>query len=287
MNQAIRLAWRVAAATLAGFAGNIVIGALVYAILGNAFDSDLTLADLWLPMLASNLLTVAALAWPARLSLLRGRALYAAMFLAVLGINVVLLHVEGILFLEMTTRQAVAGVLQSVAYAAWLVLVVVWLFGRKDVAPVTAARPLTASRIAARWLLAAVCYAVLYFIAGMLIYPYVQSWYESQNFSGGAWIFPLQIVRGALYVAFSLWLLRSLAAPRWQVVLATAFMFPVLAGVAVLLIPNAIMPAHVRFWHLGEIAWSNFAFGAIVALLFAARASRPAGTTQAAPAANN
>jgi len=279
-NQAVDLAWRAAAAVLACFSGNLVIDAVVYAIVGDLYDSGLTLAELWLPMLASTALMVAVLVFPARRSLLSGRRLYAAMFLTVLGINVVLMHVEGIVFLEMSTDQIVSGVLRSVARAAWVVFVIVWLFGRTPTGEAPEPRSLPTSRLTARWALAAVCYTLLYVVAGMLIYPYVQAWYEAQGFTGSLWIFPLQLVRGALYVAFSLWLLRSLAAPRWQVVLATACLFPVLAGVGALLIPNPIMPDQVRFWHLGEIAWSNFVFGAIVALLFAARA----GGTRATPA---
>ena len=89
-------------------------------------------------------------------------------------------------------------------------------------------------------------------------------------------ILPLQILRGPAYVLFTLPLLRSLEVTRWQASLAIAVMFPLLAGVASLIVPNPIFPDWVRAYHLGEIAWSNFVYGAIVGAVFWTAACRAA-----------
>lgn len=268
MSSLVGLSWRLAAATFACVTGTVAIGAAVTGVFGNVLDPGVPADDLLAPLVGSNLLMVAALVFPARTSVLRGRRLYGALFLATFGINVLLVHLEAAIFLEMSGTATAASVAHATLSAAWVVLVVLWFFGRGPAPDKRHLERPTMSRLTGRWMLAAGCYAVLYFTAGMLIYPYVRTWYEAQNFTGGLWILPLQLLRGALYVAFSLVLLRSLAAPRWQIVLATAAMFPILAGVAALLMPNAIFPTPIRLWHLLEIGWSNFVFGAIVAWLF-------------------
>ncbi len=45
-------------------------------------------------------------------------------------------------------------------------------------------------------------------------------------------------------------------------------MFPLLAGVAALVIPNGVMPPDVRFWHGLEVGWSNAVFGFLTGWVF-------------------
>ena len=112
----------------------------------------------------------------------------------------------------------------------------------------------------------------------MLIYSKVQAYYEAQNFEAGLWILPLTLLRGALYVAFTLWLLRSMRVTRVHSALAVAVMFPLLAGVAALIIPSTLMPADVRFWHALEIGVSNFIYGCFVGWVFWSNANSVTGT---------
>jgi hypothetical protein len=101
-----------------------------------------------------------------------------------------------------------------------------------------------------------------------LIIGFVKEFYDTQELPPRSWILPLQVFRGLAYVAFTIWLIRSMLGSRWQVGLSMALLFPVYAGVAALLVPNAIMPDHVRYWHMLEIGWSNFVFGGLVGFLF-------------------
>ena len=79
---------------------------------------------------------------------------------------------------------------------------------------------------------------------------------------------PLQIVRGALFVAFLIPLLRSMRVARWQAALATGVMIPLVHGVAALVVPNPFMPDYVRHAHMIEIGWSNFVLGLLIGFLF-------------------
>ena len=71
-------------------------------------------------------------------------------------------------------------------------------------------------------------YVALYITAGLLILPIIRSWYESQGTleQNPALLLPLQIFRGAMYVAFVLPLLRSMNASRGKAILAIAFFVP-------------------------------------------------------------
>jgi hypothetical protein len=119
-----------------------------------------------------------------------------------------------------------------------------------------------------RILLVSVVCMLLYFSAGIMIIPFVRAFYETQNIPTGAWFIPFQVLRGMGYVLFTLYLVRSIAGPRWRCSLSMGLLFPVIAGVAGLLSPNGIMPDHVRYWHMLEIGWSNLVYGMIVGYVF-------------------
>jgi cytochrome bd-type quinol oxidase subunit 2 len=162
---------------------------------------------------------------------------------------------------------------QATLAAAWLCVVCGLLFGGRDGGDFLEPERLSQRSLLGRIALAAVAYLLLYLVAGMLIYPKVQDWYELQGFEAGPWILPLALVRGACYALFSLWLVRSMRCTRMQCAFAIAVMFPILAGIAALVIPTGIMPSHVRAWHALEIGWSNFVFGFLVGWLFWRRIS--------------
>lgn len=230
------------------------------------------LAAAWLPTLGSGLLLAAALAWPVLRSAHRGRRLALDLFVAVLGVHVVLVVVEAILFLDFIPASDVAlGTVQDVLVAVVLTAVLTATLGRPPRPSRDAPAP-GPSFGAWGWVwrlaVCALAYLVLYFTAGALIWEQVRPYYEGIGLEPGLIIFPTQIVRGTLYVLFTLPLLRALVLRRWQASLAVAVMYPLLAGVSVLIVPNPVMPGWVRGWHLMEIGWSNFVFGALVGFLF-------------------
>ena len=227
--------------------------------------------ELFVPSLIGAVLTVSALVYPVTRSALRGGRLLAAVFLAVFGIHVVLVGVEAMVFLVMPTAQLTSMVTTGTVHAALLASLLVLVFGREP--PPTRETPLPGPPLSVRdWLvrivLSSVAYLVLYFVAGLTIFPFVKAFYDTQDMSIGAGIVPLQLLRGALYVAFALPLLRSMVASRRQASVAMAVLFPFLAGVADLLPPNPVLPDYVRPFHIVEIGWSNFVFGWLVGRLF-------------------
>jgi len=264
--------WRIAAATAVVFAGQLAIGSLVFAVFGQLWENPLPSSSIIPPMLVNSLASVLVLYYPIRWSTLSGRRLYLAVFLAFFGIGVVLTQVEGVLFLSLSPMQIAAAAIQHSLAAVVLTFVAVRLFRRDAKTIVPAADGLTARDWTKRVIAGSIGYMVLYWAAGLAIYPHVEEFYTTQGLTAGPWTAVLQvlngIVRGALYVAFAVLLLRSMLAPRWQVSLATAFLFPVAAGAVSLLMPNPIMPESIRHWHMIEIGWSNFVFGLFVGFLF-------------------
>lgn len=221
----------------------------------------------------SAFLLAAALASPIARSRLRGRPLLGAVFLAAFGLSTALTQVESAVFLDVTTSELLVGTLGLTVNAAALSVLAVVLYPGSDAAPAGVARgpnpPTTASWVR-RWIGVALAYVVLYITAGLLIYPVIGSWYESQGMPqpDPVFLLVLQIVRGALFVAFVLPLLRSMRVTRRHAALAMAAMIPLVHGVANLIPPNPYMPDYVRHAHLIEIGWSNFVLGLLIGFLF-------------------
>jgi hypothetical protein len=263
---------RVACVAVGSMVGTLAAEALLTALLGDLWQEKPAGPNVLAWMLLGHCLTAAALYFPVRLSRLAGRRLFAALFLACFGLGVILAQVEAAVFLEMSGREMAFTALLGTSSVLVAVVLAVWLYE-----PAPDGRPggttsMTLGSWSWRLAVADLCYVFLYFLAGALIYRFVQDYYASQDFDPGPWILPLQFFRGLMYMAFTVWLIRSLSGSRRAVALSMAFMFPVFAGVASLLVPNAIMPDHVRYWHTLEIGWSNFVFGGVVAALFWRRA---------------
>lgn len=259
----------------------IIAVALVFLgwLLGLVFPADLVtegatgvVGRLGLPLL-SALLLAAPLAFPISRSRLSGRALLGAVFLAVIGLMTVLTQVESALFLDLTPRELLIEVFKLTITSAALSWLAVALYPRQDTEPAGAERgpnpPSTASWVR-RWIGVSFAYVVLYITAGLLILPIIETWYEAQGTLelNPALVLPLQIARGALFVAFVLPLLRSMSVTRRQASLAMAVMIPLVHGVAALIPPNPFMPDYVRHAHMIEIGWSNFVLGLLIGFLF-------------------
>jgi hypothetical protein len=80
------------------------------------------------------------------------------------------------------------------------------------------------------------------------------------------WMIPLQFVRGLLWVALALPVIRMMKGPWWEAGVALAILFSV--PVIYLLFPNPFMPDAVRMTHLVETAPYQFLFGWLVAWIF-------------------
>ncbi len=79
-------------------------------------------------------------------------------------------------------------------------------------------------------------------------------------------LLPLQAVRGLLWTALAVLVIRMMKGEWWEAGLAVALSFAVLMN-SQLLLPNPLMPQEVRMVHLLETASSNFLFGWLVVIV--------------------
>jgi hypothetical protein len=127
----------------------------------------------------------------------------------------------------------------------------------------------SAASIAWRFVVSDCIYLLLYYTAGMIIFPYVRDFYATQTLPGPGTIVALQLLlRGPLFVLLCLLLVRMVGLSGWQGALAVGITFTILSGVVPLLIPNPYFPDYVRWVHMAEVTSSNFVFGAAVSLIW-------------------
>jgi hypothetical protein len=222
-------------------------------------------------LLLSNAVTVAALCVVALRSDWRGwrlGAAVAAIPAIIAGANAI----EGTFFLKnsgIDWPRLFAYIIISAILAA-----PVWtlLFGMRPAASSESYRPIASkSRAERAWkfALSDLAYALLYLVAGAIIFPYVKSFYATQELPSLSTILGLQLlVRGPIFVVVCLVLVRMLGLPRLSGALAVGAIFAVLNGVAPLLIPNPVFPDTVRWVHMCEVTSSNFVFGIIIGWLW-------------------
>lgn len=128
-------------------------------------------------------------------------------------------------------------------------------------------------RLPAGWtwriLVADLLYFIIYAIAGFTlqaVYPELLEFYE-----GKIPPFPLiiktQFLRGFIFIAIALLVLRSSNLTMFKKALLTGLLFSILGGIAPLLPPNAHMPAYIRWGHGFEVGISNFLYGLTIAYL--------------------
>lgn len=116
-----------------------------------------------------------------------------------------------------------------------------------------------------RFAVCSACYVFLYFMAGMIIFPFVRDYYATQHLPSGGQIIAMQfLVRGPMFIVVCLVLLRMFRMPHLSGAFAVGLAFTFISGVAALIMPNGIFPDTVRWAHFCEVTSSNFVFGFIV-----------------------
>jgi hypothetical protein len=210
----------------------------------------------------SYALYFAALALMAFATPARGLRLFAALLTLIVGVGVVNVMIEAVAFDVLGAGEVLLGSAFNIAVFAALAGVALLASGKALGHGTPSAVPLRLTP--GRCLAAVAAYIALYFVAGMTVYPFVREFYAGRELPALPAILGLQAVRGAIYLAASVPLLRL--GPRWApLVLGTAFVL--IAGLAPLAAENALMPAEVRFYHAIEIGVSNFLFGLLLAWL--------------------
>jgi len=78
-----------------------------------------------------------------------------------------------------------------------------------------------------------------------------------------AWILPFDVVRGMIWTALALPVIRMMKGAWWEAGLAVALLFSVLMG-SLLLVSTELMPRTIRQFHFVEMLSSDFLFGSVV-----------------------
>ncbi|MDI6811351.1 MAG: hypothetical protein QMD80_06740 [archaeon] len=118
-------------------------------------------------------------------------------------------------------------------------------------------------------ILIAVIYVFIYISFGMFVFMPLageafQEYYADLQLP--AWILPFQMVRGIIWAALALPVIRMMEGRLWEAGLAVALLFSVLMG-SLLLVPTEFMLEAIRMAHLVEVTSPNFLFGWIVVWL--------------------
>jgi hypothetical protein len=117
-------------------------------------------------------------------------------------------------------------------------------------------------------------YIVAYFVAGLLVWPYIAHFYSTRPMPGHGSVLLMQVARGlGLTGIVALVVLRT-AGNRRSAALLAGLTLSILGGVAPLIVPNPYMPVDIRIPHLFETGISNFLYGALAGFVLAAPASR-------------
>jgi len=219
-------------------------------------------------MMVSNALVAVALGSAALRSDWRDWRLLRALFLIPTAIAMVNM-IEGIVFLPnigLDWRGVILFEVLSFAVAALLWLMI---FRAAPVPTVPFGLPIPDRSIGQkilRFALCSACYVLLYFVAGMIVFPYVRDFYATQRIPSPGQLIALQFfLRGPVFILVCLTLLRMFRLPHLSGALAVGLTFTILSGVAALIVPNAFFPDSVRWAHFCEVTSSNFVFGFVVA----------------------
>lgn len=179
--------------------------------------------------------------------------------------------IEGSIFLKNSHLPWERIFLHSLISAILIIPVWTLLFGKKESAT-SHYHPIQAKgrgERAWKFAISDLSYIVLYYAAGMIIFPFVRDFYATQQLPSPGTIIALQLlIRGPIFVILCLGFTRMLGMPRMTGALAVGVLFTVLSGVAPLLIPNPYFPDAVRWVHFCEVVSENFVFGVIVAWLW-------------------
>lgn len=254
---------RVLAATVYLVAAQMALGMLLPAsgpVPGNAGP--------W--FLLSNLLVALVLCLLAMRSDWRGVRLAAAVS-AIPAIIMLNNYLEGFFFL---TASRIDWAVESLRTCLVAILTMpLWplLFRQAQAGPSARFRVLGArapGALVGRVALAIMAYPVLYFVAGMLVYPSIREFYTTQTIPPVGLVVALQLlVRGPILVGVCVLMARMLGLSRWAGAVAVGAALATLNGIAPLIVPSGVFPDAVRWAHLLEIAGSNIVFGAVVAWL--------------------
>jgi len=217
------------------------------------------------------LLDSIVLSYPTIRSQWTGGKLVATIFLVFYGVMTFLSQIETVVFLqyfehivpvELTPSLFLHGLITAALFAP-LVVLIHGKTRRSDESKPNPRLVMPLREWVWKLVLIAAVYVVIYvafgaFIAQPLGGEAFQEYYA--NLQLPAWILPFQLIRGLIWAALAIPVVKMMKGFWWEAGFAVALLFSVLMG-SLLLIPNPYMPDVIRVAHLVEIMSSNFLFG--------------------------
>jgi hypothetical protein len=219
---------------------------------------------------ATNLLVCIALGFVALHSDWRGWRLGLSLIAIPLAIYFVDI-LEAILFLHIKSGPSILGQI-VLTYILALPLWILIFTKNREAVPTTGynqSNSHNAWRILRIFLASDIIYIVIYLAAGLIVFPFVRNFYETQTLPSMSSTLALQFFcRGPVFFATCTLLARMLNLTRTACALAVGLVFTTLSGIVPLMAPNPYIPDSVRWFHFFEVVISNFLFGGIVAWLW-------------------
>jgi hypothetical protein len=234
-------------------------------------------------------LNTAVMSWLILRSRLNGWSVVGPLVLLFYGVQTFMPQVESLIFqanpgyashlpAAVIPRLFLAGLLHAVS---WIPMAV-RILGRWQAASSSDQRGGPALPAGWTWKLplAALAYVAVYFTFGYYVAwqsPALTAYYRGSDpgsfwaqignvLHDTPWLPAAQVLRGLLWVALALLVLRTIRGSALEKALATGALFAVIMTSG-LLLPNPYMPFEVRMVHLAETASSNFLFGALLVWL--------------------
>jgi hypothetical protein len=217
-----------------------------------------------------------AVSYPIIRSRWSGWPLVLTMAVVLFGIMTFLSQIETVVYLkylvdivpaEMIPRMFLQGAIVAVLFSPLAVLVH-GRMRRKDFFLMDLNTRLNMPTAHWVWKLAllAVIYVLIYLGFGMFVFQPLAGDAFQQFYKGleiPSWILLFQGLRGLIWVAMALPIIRMMKGSLWETGLAVSLLYAVLMG-GLLLLPNPYMPEVISRAHFVEVALSNFFYGWIV-----------------------
>lgn len=245
--------------------------------LGDSGQTADTMSTL-VPTLIMCFMDTVVLSYPILRSRWSGWRLVLTIFFVFYGVMTFMSQIETVVFLqyftdiipaEMIPGLFIQGAITAAIFSPLAVLIHGRMRGREEAPEPNLRLVMPWTEWVWKLILIGVIYMVIYISFGMFVFMPLageayQEYYGDLQMPG--WILPFQMVRGMIWAALALPVIRMMKGRWWEAGLAVALLFSMLMA-ASLLIPNEFMPEAIRMAHFWEVSSSNFLFGWIVVWL--------------------
>jgi hypothetical protein len=274
----LSFALRTILAALALALGTMIGAAAIVLLAG---DPGIPQAEGALPWQAGSWLVIAGtLVWIAHNSRIRGWRLAASLATLLFGVAYFNSIIEARFFGLISQKQLFSILGMSLIGAGVLGIALLAILRGLSAPP--AAEPGWTPRVSVgRIAIGAFAYLAVYFTAGLAILPFIESFYAPRVMPSGLEVIAMQLlIRGPVFVALAILLVRMSAAPRTATIVMTGAALALLGGVAMLMVPNPWIPDATRWAHFVEVGVSNFVYGCFLGWLLTARSRTAAARSE-------